>query len=105
MQTPLTGNRSLLEPMRPTPAVRVNRVFAVSKAHDPTTALTLLDRRDDIDVDAYPYAHLVRGILLEDVGRIEEALAELTRAQHGARNPHEARQIRSRIQRLENRDT
>jgi len=94
---------ALLERLRPTPAVRVNRVFAVSKAHDAATALALLDHRDDIDVDAYPYTHLVRGVLLEDLGRTAEALRELHRAERGARNAHEARQIRSRIQRLENR--
>ena len=96
---------ALLEPLRPTPAVRVNRVFAVAKAHDPATALALLDRRDHIDVEAYPYTHLVRGVLLSELGRIVEAKTELQRAERVARNGHEARQIRSRIQHLENRDT
>lgn len=95
----------LLEPMRPTPAVRVNRVFAISRAHDAATALALLDRSDAIDIDAYPYAHLVRGVLLGEVGRVEEARAELARAERLARNAHEARQIRSRIHRLENHNT
>jgi len=96
---------ALLEPLRPTLAVRVNRVVAVSKAHDPATALELLDRHDHFDVAAYPYTPLVRGVLLADLGRIEEAKTELQRAERVARNAHEARQIRSRIQRLENRDT
>jgi RNA polymerase sigma-70 factor (ECF subfamily) len=96
---------ALLEPLRPTPAVRVNRAFAVSRAHDPATALALLDRRDDIDVDGYSYTHLVRGVLLGDLGRVGEALTELARAEGLARNSHEARQIRARIQRLENRNT
>jgi RNA polymerase sigma-70 factor, ECF subfamily len=96
----------LLEPLRPTPAVRVNRVFAISRARDPETALALLDRRDDrIDVGAYPYTHLVRGVLLAELERVDEAIAELSRAEQRARNPHEAAQIRSRIQRLENRNT
>jgi RNA polymerase sigma-70 factor, ECF subfamily len=96
---------SLLERQRPTPAVRVNRVFAVARAHDPTTALALLDQRDGvIDTDAYPYTHLVRGVLLADLGRVDEALAELARAERVARHRHEASQIRSRIVRLENRN-
>ena len=96
----------ILESLRPTPAVRVNRVFAVSRARDPATALELLERHDShIDVDGYPYTHLVRGVLLADVGRVDEALAELARAERSARNSHEARQIRSRIRRLENRNT
>lgn len=95
----------LLEQFRPTPAVRVNRAFALSRAYDAATALALLDRRGEIDVDAHAYTHLVRGVLLADLGRVQEALAELARAERSARNVHEARQIRSRIQQLENRNT
>jgi RNA polymerase sigma-70 factor (ECF subfamily) len=92
----------ILERLGPTPAVRVNRAFAVSRADDPIVALALLD---DVDADRYPYAHLVRGVLLAELGRVEDAIVELARAERLARNPHEARQIRSRIQRLENRNT
>lgn len=95
----------MLERMRTTPAVRVNRAFAVAQAEGPAAGLALLDLRDEIDVDSYPYAHLVRGVLLAELGRTAEALDELTRAERLARNPHEARQIRARIARLENRDT
>lgn len=92
----------LLERLRPTPAVRVNRAFAVSRAFGAAAALELLDR-GGIDVDGYPYGHLVRGVLFEDLGRIEDAQASLHRAESAARNAHEARQIRERIARLENR--
>jgi RNA polymerase sigma-70 factor (ECF subfamily) len=51
---------ALLEPMRPTAAVRVNRAFAVSQAHGPSVALALLDRDDDLGVNAYPYSHQIR---------------------------------------------
>lgn len=93
---------TLLEPMRPTAAVRVNRAFAVSQAHGPSVALALLDRDDDLGVNAYPYSHLVRGVLFEQLGRFAEARSELTRAERSTRNAHEARQIRARIHRLEN---
>lgn len=96
----------LLEAHRPTAAVRVNRVFAVSRAEDAGTALALLeDRSDGMDVEPYPYTRVVRGVLLGELGRIAEAIAELTLAERLARNHHEARQIRTRIRRLENRDT
>jgi RNA polymerase sigma-70 factor, ECF subfamily len=96
---------ALLEPLRRTPAVRVNRAFAISQARDPATALALLDRRDHIDVAAYPYTHLVRGVLLAELDRIEEAKTELRRAERVARNAHEKRQIRNRIEQLENRSS
>lgn len=102
--TQIAALYAVLEPLRPTGAVRVNRAFAVSQAHGPSVALALLDRGDELAVNAYPYSHLVRGVLLEQLGRHAEALSELTRAERRARNAHEARQIRSRIQRLENRN-
>jgi RNA polymerase sigma-70 factor, ECF subfamily len=94
----------LLERQRPTPAVRVNRVFAVARSDDPATALALLDD-GAIDAAAYPYTHLVRGVLLAELERVDEALTELAQAERLARNRHEAAQIRSRILRLENRNT
>ncbi|HEX9297947.1 MAG TPA: hypothetical protein VF881_19035 [Polyangiaceae bacterium] len=53
-----------------------------------------------IDCSAYPYAHLVRGILLEDLGRCDEARAELANALGLARNAWEEAQIRDRLERL-----
>ncbi len=94
----------LLERQRPTAAVRVNRAFAVARAADPGAALALLADRA-IDTSAYSYAHLVRGVLLAEAGRVDEAIAELAAAERTARNPHEAAQIRSRILHLENRHT
>lgn len=45
-------------------------------------------------------AHLVRGALLEELGRDDEAIASLDAAASHARNEQEARQIRARIARL-----
>jgi RNA polymerase sigma-70 factor (ECF subfamily) len=90
---------ALLEGVRPTPAVRVNRAFAVGRANGPEAGIALLSRRD-IDSTAYPYVHLVRGALLADAGRKAEAAADLQTAARGARNEHERRQIQERIARL-----
>jgi len=95
---------AILEPIRPTAAVRVNRAFAVAQAQGPSAGLALLDGGDDLGANAYPYSHLVRGALLERLGRFAEARAELVTAERLARNVHEARQIRLRIHRLEDRD-
>jgi predicted RNA polymerase sigma factor len=48
----------------------------------------------------YPYAHLVRGALLEELGRDAAAIDALERAVAVARNAHEARQIGERIERI-----
>ena len=54
-----------------------------------------------IDASQYPYAHLVRGTLLAELGRTEEARASLREAHHVARNAAEAEQIAAEIARLE----
>ncbi len=90
---------ALLERMRPSPAVRVNRAFAVARAQGAATGLALLDG-DDGTVEEYGYAHLVRGVLLGELGRTTEAVTALEQAQRLARNRQEAAQIGRRIERL-----
>jgi RNA polymerase sigma-70 factor (ECF subfamily) len=90
---------ALLERFRPTPAVRVNRAFAVARAKRPADGLALLDQRD-IDSSAYPYVHVVRGTLLAEVGEIAAAERSLEEAERFARNVHERQQIRQRLARL-----
>ena len=90
---------ALLEGFRPTPAVRVNRAFALGKARGPADGLELL-ARTDVDTQRYPYVHLVRGALLADAGATEAAASSLKEAARCARNEHERRQIEERISRL-----
>lgn len=90
---------ALLESQRPSPAVRVNRAFAISRAFGPAAGLALLDDAKG-NASHYPYAHLVRGTLLEELGRVEEARVALSRALADARNAHEAGQIEHRLERL-----
>ncbi len=92
---------ALLESFRPTPAVRVNRAFAVARAEGPAAGLALIDANDTVDASNYPYFHLVRGTLLGELGRIEEARRSLALADEHARNAHERAQIRARISQLE----
>ncbi len=93
---------ALLEDFRPTPAVRVNRAFALGQAKGPREGLALLDR-SDIDGAQYPYVHLVRGALLEAAGQTAAASVALKQALASSRNTHERRQIAERLARLEER--
>ena len=97
----IAGLYGLLEELRATPAVRVNRAFAVARAEGPRRGLTLLDDTGTIDASGYPYVHLVRGTLLAELGRIEEARASLHEAHRVARNSAESAQIEGRIARLQ----
>jgi RNA polymerase sigma-70 factor, ECF subfamily len=90
---------ALLEGFCPTPAVRVNRAFALGKAKGPGEGLALLSQAD-IDANAYPYVHMVRAALLEESGQIGEARAQLEDAARCARNQHERRRILERLSRL-----
>jgi RNA polymerase sigma-70 factor, ECF subfamily len=92
---------TLLESIRPTPAVRVNRAFAVGRADGPQAGLALLDAGGGLEVSSYPYMHLVRGALLEELGRHDEARNELARARDGARNAAERDQIERRMSALD----
>jgi RNA polymerase sigma-70 factor, ECF subfamily len=88
---------ALLERLRPIPAVRVNRAFAVGRAHGAARGLALLDEESDLDVEAYPYVHLVRGSLLAELGQIDAARQALAHAEEHARNAHERAQIRAQL--------
>jgi RNA polymerase sigma-70 factor, ECF subfamily len=87
---------ALLERFQASPAVRVNRAFAVARARGALEGLALLDER----VAGYPYRHLVRGALLEELGRDAEAIRSYEEAMSHTRNAHEARQIGERVARL-----
>jgi RNA polymerase sigma-70 factor (ECF subfamily) len=91
---------ALLERMRPTAAVRVNRAFALSRVEGPAAGLALLGAASELGEDEYPYSHLVRGVLLEELGRIDAAIDALERAREGTRNPAELMQIEGRLRRL-----
>jgi RNA polymerase sigma-70 factor (ECF subfamily) len=88
---------ALLEEFRPTAAVRVNRAFAVGRADGPDAGLALLDAHGASDVSDYPYVHLVRGALLEELGRNADAQEALVRARARARNAAEREQVERRL--------
>lgn len=79
--------------------MRVNRAFAVARARGPAAGINLLDDTS-VDVSGYPYVHLVRGTLLAELGRIDEATTSLRMAHERARNGHERAQISQRLAEL-----
>jgi RNA polymerase sigma-70 factor (ECF subfamily) len=96
----IAGLYALFEKVNPSPGVRANRAFALARARGADVGLALLDEEG---VAGYPYVHLVRGALLEELGRDEAAIDALEHAAAEARNAHEARQIRERITRIRER--
>lgn len=97
--TEIASLYALLEQLRPTPAVRVNRAFAVGRCRGPDAGLALLDRKD-IDCQDAPYVHVVRGTLLAELGDRTAAKRELDLAKAHVRNVHERRQIQIMIDRM-----
>ena len=86
-----------LERLRPTPAVRVNRAFALGRAQGPEVGLRLLDDRRSIDSGRHAYVHLVRASLLAELGRGDEARRALLGARDVARNRWERAQIEAQL--------
>jgi RNA polymerase sigma factor (sigma-70 family) len=83
--------------LAPSPVVELNRAVAVSMASGPKDALPIVER---LAVDgALPRSHLlpsVRGELLGQLGRVEEARAELLTAAELATNERERAVLRAK---------
>ncbi|MFI8775410.1 RNA polymerase sigma factor [Gordonia sp. NPDC062954] len=87
-----------LEQLTGNPVVTLNKVVAVSMAASAHDALTMLDA--DVDVTKLAGSHLVpsvRGELLAQLGRTEEARAELRRACELATNGAQRRVLEDKI--------
>lgn len=85
-----------LEWLRPSPVVTLNRAVAVDKISGPEAALTLVEPLAEALSD-YFHFHGVRGSLLADLGRVEEARATFERASTLAQTPAEKAHIRVRL--------
>jgi len=79
-----------LAALLPSPVVALNRAVAVSMAHGPAAALTIVDRlRSEAMLEAYPFLPAVRGDLLAKLDRPAEAQAEFERAAVLTKNSRE----------------
>lgn len=89
---------AMLELHRPGPVVRVNRAFAVGRAHGPELGLELLSEAQAAFEQApYGYFFLVKGTLLAELGDTRASLSALEEAGSLARNAAERADIERRI--------
>jgi RNA polymerase sigma-70 factor (ECF subfamily) len=88
-----------LERLQPSPVVSLNRAVAVAKVRGPAAALAMVDALAK-DLAGYFYFSGVRGALLMDLGRPDEAREAFDRALAVAKSPAEAAHIRLQIDRL-----
>jgi RNA polymerase sigma-70 factor, ECF subfamily len=84
----------LLLSMQPTAVVALNRAIAVAELDGPQVALVAVDQ---LDLDGYHLFHATRGVLLDRLGRPEEAAAAHARALALTSNPGERGLLESRL--------
>jgi RNA polymerase sigma-70 factor, ECF subfamily len=89
-----------LEQVQPSPVVTLNRAVAVSKVAGPAAALVMIEPLEAA-LGGYFYLHGLRGALLSDLGREDEARDAFGRAIALANTPAEAAHIRDRLDLLE----
>jgi RNA polymerase sigma-70 factor, ECF subfamily len=86
-----------LSQVMPSPVVELNRAVAVAMAFGPEAGLELVDAlSDEPALRGYHLLPSVRGHLLEEVGRGDEARIEFERAAALTRNRHERDLMRRR---------
>jgi RNA polymerase sigma-70 factor, ECF subfamily len=90
---------STLEIMRPSPVVTLNRAVAVSKVRGPEAALQMIEPLDK-QLSGYFHFFGVRGALLMQLGRDQEARVAFDRAIALANTSAEAAHIRMHLDRL-----
>jgi RNA polymerase sigma-70 factor (ECF subfamily) len=88
-----------LERLQPSPVVTLNRAVAVAKVHGPEAALQMIEPLAE-DLSGYFHFFGVKGGLLLQLGRTEEARAAFDRAIALARTAAEAAHIRMHLDRL-----
>ena len=88
-----------LEALQPSPVVTLNRAVAVSKARGAALALDMVEPLAQA-LDGYFYFHGLRGALLTQLDRADEARAAFERAIALARTPQEAAHVRQHLDQL-----
>jgi RNA polymerase sigma-70 factor, ECF subfamily len=90
---------AVLETLQPSPVVTLNRAVAVARLHGPETALAMIE---PLAAQLAGYFHFfgVKGALLMQLGRADEARTAFDRAVALAHTPAEAAHIRQHLDRL-----
>lgn len=95
----IDGLYAVLERLQPSPVVTLNRAVAVAKVRGPEAALALIEPLAD-RLSGYFYFFGVKGALLTQLGRAEEARVAFDRAIALANTAAEAAHIRLHLDRL-----
>jgi RNA polymerase sigma-70 factor, ECF subfamily len=90
---------SVLEHLQPSPIITLNRAVAVSKVRGPAAALEMVATLEQ-PLTGYFHYHGVRGALLKELGRAEEAREAFNQAVALARTAAEAAHIRMNLDSL-----
>ncbi len=90
----------ILEIVQPSPVVTLNRAVAVSKVSGPAEALQMIEPLAS-KLGGYFYFHGLKGALLTQLGRKEEARVDFDRAISLANTAAEAAHIRMHLDRLQ----
>jgi RNA polymerase sigma-70 factor (ECF subfamily) len=90
----------ILETLQPSPVVTLNRAVAVSKLRGPAEALQMIEPLAP-KLGGYFYFFGLKGALLTQLGRTDEARAEFNRAISLANTAAEAAHIRLHLDRLQ----
>ncbi len=90
---------ALLETLQPSPVVTLNRSVAVAKLRGPTAALAMIEPLAE-RLDGYFHFFGVKGALLMQLGRVDEARVAFDRAIALANTVAEAAHIRLHLDRL-----
>ena len=93
-----------LEMLQPSPVITLNRAVAAAKARGPDVALAMIDPLEQ-RLSGYVHYFGVRGWLLMELGRDEEARVAFNRAIALANTAAEAAQIRLHLDRLAGGET
>jgi RNA polymerase sigma-70 factor (ECF subfamily) len=88
-----------LERVQPSPVVTLNRAVALAKVEGPAAALELIEPLGQ-RLSAYFHFHGVKGAMLLELGRRDEARQAFDRAIALANTPAEAAHIRNQLDRL-----
>jgi RNA polymerase sigma-70 factor, ECF subfamily len=90
---------AILEQLQPSPVITLNRSVAVSKVHGPAAALAMIEPLEE-SLSGYFHFHGVKGAMLLQLDRKDEARTSFERAVSLANTAAEAAHIRSQIDRL-----
>jgi len=90
---------SVLEQLQPSPVVTLNRAVAVARVRGPAAALDMIAPLGE-SLAGYFHFHGVRGALLKDLGRTDEARVAFNQAVALARTAAEAAHIRMNLDSL-----